>query len=226
MLPKPHDADVPASAATSLVLHAGSAIADACPAVAPASAAATATHPPIRLIAEVPRMTFSPAVVVRNGGGSYGTGASPSTGNRSLGNQPRTGALVRARAGAMIASAMATTYRPPGLVVVEHEFDVPLDHSQPDGDQISVFAREVADTDGTDRPFLVFFQGGPGSESPRPTSAPASPGWMGRALEEFRVLMLDQRGTGRSTPIGALEGRSPSEQAEYLTHFRADSIVR
>ena len=38
--------------------------------------------------------------------------------------------------------------------------------------------------------------------------------------------MLDQRGTGRSTPVGALPGRTPEEQAEYLTHFRADSIVR
>ena len=34
------------------------------------------------------------------------------------------------------------------------------------------------------------------------------------------MLLLDQRGTGRSTPV---TGR---ETAEYLTHFRADSIVR
>jgi pimeloyl-ACP methyl ester carboxylesterase len=40
------------------------------------------------------------------------------------------------------------------------------------------------------------------------------------------VLMLDQRGTGRSTPVGELAGMSPEEQAEYLTHFRADAIVR
>jgi pimeloyl-ACP methyl ester carboxylesterase len=38
--------------------------------------------------------------------------------------------------------------------------------------------------------------------------------------------MLDQRGTGRSTPVGSLPGMSPEEQAEYLTHFRADAIVR
>src|SRR5438105_2345350 len=38
--------------------------------------------------------------------------------------------------------------------------------------------------------------------------------------------MLDQRGTGRSTPVGALSGMTADEQAEYLTHFRADSIVR
>jgi pimeloyl-ACP methyl ester carboxylesterase len=49
---------------------------------------------------------------------------------------------------------------------------------------------------------------------------------MDRALHDFRVLMLDQRGTGRSSPIGALPGRTPVEQAEYLAHFRADAIVR
>jgi pimeloyl-ACP methyl ester carboxylesterase len=38
--------------------------------------------------------------------------------------------------------------------------------------------------------------------------------------------MLDQRGTGRSTPVGALPGLTPAEQADYLKHFRADSIVR
>jgi pimeloyl-ACP methyl ester carboxylesterase len=38
--------------------------------------------------------------------------------------------------------------------------------------------------------------------------------------------MLDQRGTGRSTPVGALPGRTAQEQADYLKHFRADSIVR
>jgi pimeloyl-ACP methyl ester carboxylesterase len=38
--------------------------------------------------------------------------------------------------------------------------------------------------------------------------------------------MLDQRGTGRSSPIGTLAGRTPAEQAAYLAHFRADAIVR
>jgi pimeloyl-ACP methyl ester carboxylesterase len=41
------------------------------------------------------------------------------------------------------------------------------------------------------------------------------------------VLLLDQRGTGRSTPVGSeIPGETPELQAEYLTHFRADSIVR
>src|SRR5919199_4556619 len=125
-------------------------------------------------------------------------------------------------------TAMAPTYRPPGLVLTEHELEVPLDHGRPDGPRITVFAREVADPDGRDRPFLVFLQGGPGSEAPRPTRHPSSPGWLDRALTEFRVLMLDQRGTGRSTPVGpaSLAGPSPAEQAESLAHFRADAIVR
>jgi pimeloyl-ACP methyl ester carboxylesterase len=120
----------------------------------------------------------------------------------------------------------SVTYRTRGLVLTEHEFDLPLDHGRPDGDSIVVFAREIADPDGTDRPFLVFFQGGPGFEGARPTRHPTSPGWLDRALRDFRVLMLDQRGTGRSTPVGALPGLSAAAQAEYLTHFRADSIVR
>jgi pimeloyl-ACP methyl ester carboxylesterase len=114
--------------------------------------------------------------------------------------------------------------RAPGVVLTEHELAVPLDHGRPDGEQIMVFAREVAALDGTDRPYLLYLQGGPGYESPRPTQR--SPGWIERALKDFRVVLLDQRGTGRSTPVGALPDRTPPEQAEYLTHFRADSIVR
>jgi pimeloyl-ACP methyl ester carboxylesterase len=50
---------------------------------------------------------------------------------------------------------------------------------------------------------------------------------MKRALLDYRVLLLDQRGTGRSTPVGPeIPGDTPDAQADYLTHFRADSIVR
>jgi pimeloyl-ACP methyl ester carboxylesterase len=114
----------------------------------------------------------------------------------------------------------------PGLVAIEHTFEVPLDHENPDGERISVFARELADPDGRNRPFLVYFLGGPGYEAARPTRLPNSPGWLNRALEDYRVLMLDQRGTGRSSPVGTLPGLTPQEQADYLAHFRADAIVR
>ena len=120
---------------------------------------------------------------------------------------------------------MTHTYRVPGAVLTEREHRVPLVHAQPDGPTITVFTREVADPEGLDRPYLLFLQGGPGIEATRPTSPPS--GWMKRALRDYRILLLDQRGTGRSTPVGGdLPGATAQEQAEYLTHFRADAIVR
>lgn len=121
---------------------------------------------------------------------------------------------------------MALTVHAPGLVLTEHELDLPLDHDDPTGERITVFAREVAAPDGLDRPVLVFLQGGPGQEAPRPTRGPTAPGWLDRALRDYRVLMLDQRGTGRSTPVGTLPGLTPAQQAEWFAHFRADAIVR
>ncbi len=121
---------------------------------------------------------------------------------------------------------MRPTTRVPGLVLTEHEFTVPLDHSGPGGGPtLTVFAREAAAPDGTDRPFLVFLQGGPGFEAPRPVTAASYP-WLSRALRDYRVLLLDQRGTGRSSPVGRLDGKNAEEQAGYLRHFRADAIVR
>jgi pimeloyl-ACP methyl ester carboxylesterase len=121
------------------------------------------------------------------------------------------------------------THRAPGLVLTDHQFLVPLDHGDPAGESLTVFAREaVAPRRERDAlPWLVFFQGGPGFESPRPLARVQI--WMERALKDWRVLLLDQRGTGRSTPINGrtlAERGSPERQAEYLTHFRADSIVR
>jgi pimeloyl-ACP methyl ester carboxylesterase len=119
-----------------------------------------------------------------------------------------------------------TTIKTPGLILTEHEFEVPLDHASPDGEKLTVFAREVADPEGRDRPFLVFLQGGPGQEAPRPTRGPTSPGWLDRALRDYRVLMLDQRGTGRSSPVGVLDAMTPQQQADRLALFRADAIAQ
>jgi pimeloyl-ACP methyl ester carboxylesterase len=90
-----------------------------------------------------------------------------------------------------------------------------------------VFAREVVapGREQDDLPWLVFFQGGPGHEATRPLP-PLKDTWIDRALQEFRVLLLDQRGTGRSTPVADLAAKTPEEQVAYLKHFRADSIVR
>jgi pimeloyl-ACP methyl ester carboxylesterase len=121
-------------------------------------------------------------------------------------------------------SALATTYRVPGAVLTERAHSVPLDHSKPDGEKITVFTRELAAPDGLERPYLLFLQGGPGFEATRPTAPPS--GWQKRALADYRVLLIDQRGTGRSTPVGDIPGATPQEQAAYLTHLRADGIVR
>ena len=119
------------------------------------------------------------------------------------------------------------TSRIPGLVVTDHRFAVPLDHAVPGGEQIEVFGREVHAPDGAGRPWLVFLQGGPGFGSPRP--AGSGGGWIGRAVRDFRVLLLDQRGTARSTPVNrqTLPARgTAAQQADFLALFRGDSIVR
>jgi len=112
-----------------------------------------------------------------------------------------------------------------GLQVTDHAIDVPWDHDQPTGPTIEVFARVVAADDGADRPYLLFLQGGPGQESPRPSVTPSNPAWLNRALRDYRVVLLDQRGTGRSTPYGGVVGE-PGADARYLSRFRADAIVR
>ncbi|MFE0904258.1 alpha/beta fold hydrolase [Streptomyces rochei] len=124
---------------------------------------------------------------------------------------------------------MSVRYRQPGVVLTDRRFTVPLDHAAPDGETIELYAREVVASDRADRddlPWLVYLQGGPGFGANRFIGRPA---WLGRALKEYRVLLLDQRGTGASTPANRqtlpLRG-GPAEQADYLTHFRADAIVR
>jgi pimeloyl-ACP methyl ester carboxylesterase len=119
---------------------------------------------------------------------------------------------------------LTTPHRIPGLLVTDREHAVPLDHAAPGGETLTVFTREVAAIGGEDRPYLLFLQGGPGFEAARPISPPE--GWQKRALKDYRLLLLDQRGTGRSSPVGSIPGDTADAQAAYLTHFRADSIVR
>ncbi len=117
----------------------------------------------------------------------------------------------------------------PGVVIANHYFEVPLDYARPDGEQLTVFARElvaVEHASRTDLPWLLYLQGGPGRPSPRPASRKT--GWLDRALRDYRVLLLDQRGTGRSAPANrlTLAARGDAKaQARYLTNFRADSVV-
>ena len=67
------------------------------------------------------------------------------------------------------------------MLVTEHVLEVPLDHADLDGEKITVFAREVADPEDADKPYLVYFEGGPGYEAPRPMRRPPRPaGWSAR----------------------------------------------
>lgn len=128
------------------------------------------------------------------------------------------------------------SYYIPGLYVEDHSCRVPLDWTgkEPgqsvDGASISLFYRVLCSPEHVhdDLPLLVFLQGGPGGAGPRPMN-PSSEGWIAEASKHFRVVLPDQRGTGRSSPVGAAtmsvfhKGR---EGADYLKHFLADSIVR
>ena len=121
-----------------------------------------------------------------------------------------------------------TRSRIPGYVLTDHTVEVPLDHADPDGRTIEVFAREVvaAGREHEDLPWLLFLQGGPGGKSPRPGGG-AGDGWLAHATRTHRVLLLDQRGTGRSTPLTrlAVAGLTDAEIAAYVRLMRADSIV-
>jgi len=124
-----------------------------------------------------------------------------------------------------------------GVRTTEHFFTVPLDHWASGGEEapgnaetITVFAREFVSAEHSEEdadrlPWLLYLQGGPGGRGTRTTSLS---GWMKAAARSFRILMLDQRGTGLSTPADRntlpLRGDAAA-QAGYLAHFRADSIV-
>ena len=116
-----------------------------------------------------------------------------------------------------------------GLILRDHRFQLPLDYSEPESDSIEVFAREVclrSQDDNKELPWMVFFQGGPGYASPRPSM---NSGWIGEVLKSHRLILLDQRGTGLSTrmiPQSLAKFATAQEQADYLIHFRADNIVR
>lgn len=121
--------------------------------------------------------------------------------------------------------------------ITEHRFEVPLDHrtSSPGAPTIEIFAREVVRPGGESLPYLVYLQGGPGYGAPRVQDFRES--WLGRLLEDHRLVLLDQRGTGQS---GRLDARSLIEEsrfrsadgaldaqrlADYLMFFRQDQIV-
>ncbi|MDO5722109.1 MAG: alpha/beta fold hydrolase [Actinomycetaceae bacterium] len=121
-------------------------------------------------------------------------------------------------------------YRQHGVYVTEHRLEVPLDHADPSGPTISIFARELSlsrnEGPCCDQPAIIFMQGGPGGRAPRPGDFRS--GWIGHALKTHRVILLDERGTGQSTRLDALtlsEFDTAEDAAKYVRHFRADSMV-
>lgn len=132
-----------------------------------------------------------------------------------------------------------------GTVAVDHWFTVPIDHALtlewaraqdaagtgvgPGGrGTLEVFARELraADDAEGERPWLLYLQGGPGSGGPRPVRLG---GWQAELAKGFRLLLLDQRGTGRSTPATAATlavHADDAARAAHLVHLRAPSIVQ
>ncbi|GAB3691440.1 alpha/beta fold hydrolase [Corynebacterium nasicanis] len=85
------------------------------------------------------------------------------------------------------------------------------------GETIEVFCRELS-TDDT-LPPLLFLQGGPGYPGHVPLD-----GWLREALGHYRVFLLDQRGTGRSTRLDR-HGDLALLDAAHLSRLRASDIV-
>ncbi|KAF3922211.1 hypothetical protein ABW21_db0208950 [Orbilia brochopaga] len=132
------------------------------------------------------------------------------------------------------------------LSVSEHFFRVPLDYAKPDGHKITIFARVVKDhedaakprrevkTSTTDEkakekkeddgPYLCYLNGGPGFNN-----APPKAEHIAKFVDKgYNVVLMDQRGTGLSECICPenIPGSTTEEKAEYVSHFRADNIVR
>ncbi|KAJ7049924.1 alpha/beta-hydrolase [Mycena amicta] len=120
-----------------------------------------------------------------------------------------------------------------GIKVIDRFFDLPLDYSNPSGETIRVFARNlipknkansVEDEEKNSRGpgFEVDLQGSSGfSASGESSSSSGSPS---------QTLWIDHRGTGLSTSLAAdtLPARLVTDQdkVDYFKHFRADNIVR
>ena len=113
------------------------------------------------------------------------------------------------------------------MVITDHNIKVPLNYDRPEDRKINIFIRKVSRQESLQNslPYLIFFQGGPGYESPRPIS---DSGWIKRATEDYNVLLIDQRGTGLSSPIcsDSIKNMEDNYLAEYLSFFRADNIIR
>ena len=109
-----------------------------------------------------------------------------------------------------------------GYIIRHHSIKVPLDYQHPNGKKISVYGKEILLDNLKNNEVLVFLQGGPGYESERDYK---NQGWLQYALQYYRVFLVDSRGTGNSTAIDVMEQKKNKQFLQYLTYFRADSIV-
>lgn len=114
----------------------------------------------------------------------------------------------------------------PQMLQHEHEMrgfvSVPLDYSRPSDRQIDIFYRLIPSSGSPDSPILVFMNGGPGvpSSSYRSLTYAYDGDDGGDALSElsryFRILAVDQRGTGNSAP---LDLDDPALSPEVIARF-------
>ena len=111
---------------------------------------------------------------------------------------------------------MLSTLLPHGFHIREHTIDVPWDRADASLGTLELFARELY-TD-PDAPALAYFQGGPGNPGPRMLM-----GWIPEALKHYRVILIDERGTGRSTRIDATQ--SSLVDVAHLSRLRPPDIV-
>ena len=99
-------------------------------------------------------------------------------------------------------TATTVVRRMQDLTVEEHTLTLPLVWDDPaDTRTIDVFAAVVSREGGEDLPYLVFLQGGPGHEAPRPDA-------------RFRSMPIRSRSFGMRWPCGARRrARSTSRAA-------------
>ena len=136
---------------------------------------------------------------------------------------------------ASLSSLNQVSFAVPGLEIIDHSFTVPLYHAKLEynktNEKIQIFVREIvssANKASEKRETLktaLYLQGGPGFECARVQEIG---GWIGHLAKEknMRVLLLDQRGTGRSSPMTRQKLlREENSIDETLQYYRADSIV-
>ncbi|RDA83263.1 hypothetical protein CP532_0980 [Ophiocordyceps camponoti-leonardi (nom. inval.)] len=135
----------------------------------------------------------------------------------------------------------STSHLMPGqLIVTELIFQVPLDYADPEGRQITLFARRATkherpifppdsedDEPPPPKPYMVYLEGGPGFGNREPQDHPLTRTAIARG---YQMLYIDYRGVGLSTPVSAAMLATllvdVDAQVKYLRLMRQDNSVR